>query len=125
MRVTFWGHSAIWRRHQVSQILLPAIVVYGRQIAHDSFLARHSLLHELVELVRLDVLEIAVLTLAHEPAKDFFVGVLLSLLISQVESIARLLVKSCQSVGRVDEGVFQTAEVSLAGLAAYDVLVGS
>ena len=65
----------------------------------------HPFLDKLVELIDRDVFKRAIFTLTHEPDKNLLIRILLSLLVGQVESIARLFVEGCQSIGRIDKAV--------------------
>ena len=73
----------------------------------------HSLLDKLVELIDRDVFKRAILSLAHEPYENLLECILLSLVIREVESIARLFVEGCQGVGWIYEAVFERGEVGL------------
>lgn len=61
-------------------------------------LAVEFFMDELVELVDGNVFEISILTLGHEPIEHFLEGVLLALLVGEVEGVAALLVEGSQSV---------------------------
>ena len=65
----------------------------------------HPFLDKLVELIDRDVFKRAILTLTHEPDKNLLICILLSLMIGQVEGIARLFVECCQSICRIDEAI--------------------
>ena len=99
------GRSVLRRRHEVPRIQ------WLSKPRYDSNLTCHLLLHELVELVDRHMFELTILTLAHKPAEYFFVRILLALLVSEVEGVAGLLVKRCQSVGGVDEAVLQAVQM--------------
>jgi len=79
----------------------------------------HPFLDKLVELIDRDVFKRAIFTLTHEPDKNLLIGILLSLVVGQVESIARLFVEGSQSIGRIDEAVLQWRQMSLRGRASY------
>ena len=96
-----------WWRHR-------HLVVDLGQVRNHSLLLVKLLLHELVELGHGHVLEGTVLPLGEEPVVHLFKGILLSLLVGQVERVARLLVEGRQGIRTVDEAIFQRVEVHLA-----------
>lgn len=121
--------GCIRRRHQIPEALFVLMLALGRGlllvhlicVVGDDLLMGlrvHSLPNKRRELVRLDVLERVVLALREEPHEDFFVGILLSLLVREVERILRLLVEGCERVRCLDERLLQVREVRLGRLSS-------
>lgn len=69
--------------------------------------------HVLFEGLSTQMLEVILSVLLEEPQKNFLVGILLSLIIRQCEGMATLLVKSSQSVRRVDKTLLESVETRI------------
>jgi len=54
--------------------------------------------------------------LCQKPSEHIFIRVLLALLVSHIEGVARLLVESRERVGRMDECLFQLGDMLVRGL---------
>ena len=64
-----------------------------------------------VEVLHRDVFELAILSLRKKPLENLLVGLLLSLLVREVDRLAGLFVELGQGVGRIREVVLQFREV--------------
>lgn len=60
--------------------------------------------------------EASLCSLRQKPREDVFISVLLALLVSHIEGVARLLVEGRERVGRMDECLFQLGHMLIGSL---------